>query len=110
MTLEELAVIAEGIGYKVKAIIAGHWLMCENPEGIVFEFNPIEDNDHAMKVMVKCGISVSPDNSGDGWYATLFDTDISIHELSTDDEEDIVIVRRLICKAAYEDFKEKDDA
>lgn len=107
MTIEELIVIAKGIGYKEKAIIGGYCLMCENTEGIVFEFTPLEDSEQAFDLMVKSGISISPDSSGDGWYTTVFDTDISIHELSTDEEEDIVIVRRLICKAAYEDYKEK---
>jgi len=85
MTMEELRVICKYMGWPTQT------------------FN----DEDCIKIMVKCGISISPDNSGDGWYVTVFDTDISIHELSTDDEEDTVIVRRLICKAAYEDLKEK---
>ena len=87
MEIEELRVICEHMGWSTQT------------------FN---DSD-CIAIMCKLGISIQVDSGGDGYYVTVWDTDINIYEMFSDinDEDRPAMVRRLICKAAYEYLKEK---
>lgn len=103
MTPEEMKVLAEGMGYEFNYECVGTSCAVYVQGNL---YNPEEDNDQAFELMTKCGISVMVDNQGEGRYATVWDTDISVHELINDQDE-AAVIRRLICQAAYEDLKEK---
>jgi hypothetical protein len=91
MTKEELAVICKEMNWPLDGSRV---------------FNPIINNNRAIEIICKIGISIQIDSNGDGIFATVWDTDISIHEMFTDEDRPSM-VRRLICKAAYEHLKEK---
>ncbi len=96
MTPEQLKVIADHMGV----------------EDEIRFYRALESNDLAMDIMCKLGISICVDSNGEGRYATVWDTDIRIYEIFPEEFTDInhaAMIRRLICKAAYEYLKEKDN-
>ncbi|TEU00290.1 MAG: hypothetical protein E3J23_03010 [Candidatus Stahlbacteria bacterium] len=116
MKPEHLKVIAEGMGYQTT--IDKHYRTKEKilnyyKDGVwAGVYSSITNNDQMVEIMVKCGISIYVDSTGDGRYATVWDSDIYLYELydmpSNDKgfyEYEATMIRRLVCNVAYEYFK-----
>jgi len=115
---EQLKVIAEGVGHEAK-VTPSRCSIKTYPYGYCPKlerwklYNPLTNNDQMMEIMVACGISVYVDSTGDGRYVTAWDTDIYFYELykmacneQGFKEEEAAMIRRLVCKAAFEYFKQ----